>query len=122
MVKPSRPQDEPAAEGVSVTRFEHDGETLIVFSLPQDELGIVDPAMMEDPSASPWQVLTPAQLEVVRLAIAGRSNRAIARLRGTATGTVAKQLETAYRRLGINSRRELMVLAARRRLDPPPDE
>lgn len=54
--------------------------------------------------------LTPAQRAVVVLAADGLSNARIARLRATATATVAKLLEGAYRRLGVHSRAELVPL------------
>lgn len=54
--------------------------------------------------------LTPAQRAVATLAAEGLSNDRIARMRETATATVAKLLEGAYRRLGVHSRTELASL------------
>lgn len=54
--------------------------------------------------------LTSAELEVARLAVAGGSNRAIARLRGTSARTVANQIASAFRKLGVGSRSELAAI------------
>lgn len=54
--------------------------------------------------------LTSAQRAVAVLAAEGLSNDRIARVRETATATVAKLLEGAYRRLGVHSRAELVSL------------
>lgn len=53
--------------------------------------------------------LTRAEDAVARLAIGGLSNRAIADRRGTTLATVAKQLESVYRKIGVNSRAELLL-------------
>jgi DNA-binding CsgD family transcriptional regulator len=74
------------------------GETLLVISFPIDE-----------PHLSPQ--LTDAEAEVARLAIDGLSNAMIAARRGTSLRTVANQMASILRKLGVQSRREL---AARR--------
>jgi DNA-binding NarL/FixJ family response regulator len=51
--------------------------------------------------------LSEAERAVVVLAARGLSNRAIAGQRGTSVRTVAKQLASAYGKLGISGRREL---------------
>lgn len=51
--------------------------------------------------------LTPTELAVAKLAASGRSNRAAAKLRGSSAHTVANQLASVYRKLGISGRREL---------------
>jgi DNA-binding CsgD family transcriptional regulator len=51
--------------------------------------------------------LTPAEAEVARLAAAGHSNAAISRARRVHVRTIANQLESIYRKLGIASRHEL---------------
>lgn len=55
-------------------------------------------------------VLTGSELAVVDLWLAGRSMRAIATERGVAYRTVAKQIASAYRKLGVSSRSELISL------------
>lgn len=62
----------------------------------------------------PLSTLAPAQREVARLVLEGHSNAGIAALRGTSERTVAKQLDTIYRRLGVRSRAELCVLGLTR--------
>jgi DNA-binding CsgD family transcriptional regulator len=51
--------------------------------------------------------LSPAEGEVARLAVAGYGNEEIARARGRAVRTVANQLASVYRKLGVGSRVEL---------------
>ncbi len=91
----------PAA--LRAREFELGGETLVVFSypIPTDERVTGDTVR-----------LTAAQSEVATLAAAGKSNAEIAEARGTAVSTVAKQLESIYQRLGINTRRELALMMA----------
>lgn len=60
--------------------------------------------------------LTRAEREVVEHALRGESTRRIAAARGVAERTVANQLASAFRKLGVSSRTELArLLAARRR-------
>jgi DNA-binding CsgD family transcriptional regulator len=56
--------------------------------------------------------LTPAEIEVVRAIAAGSSQARVARQRGTSRQTVANQVASAFRKLGIGSRRELQRLMA----------
>jgi DNA-binding CsgD family transcriptional regulator len=69
-------------------------------------------------SASAWldlgRILTPAEVDVVRLALEGNSNQAVAGLRGRSVRTVANQLASAYAKLGVGSRAELAARVARR--------
>jgi len=57
--------------------------------------------------------LTPAEREVVDLAVLGYSNRQLALRRCVSESTVVNQLSSAYRKLGVTSRRELCALALR---------
>jgi DNA-binding CsgD family transcriptional regulator len=59
--------------------------------------------------------LTPAEYAVTRLLVEGRSYAEMARLRETSTRTVANQLATAFHRLGVSGRAELLCLLAKRR-------
>lgn len=61
-----------------------------------------------------WASLTPAQLEVVRLAVAGMRNADIADSLYVSVNTVKTHLKHAYQRLGVHSRAELAAEAARR--------
>jgi DNA-binding CsgD family transcriptional regulator len=51
--------------------------------------------------------LTPAERDVVRLILDGRTNSQIAASRGCSTGTVAKQVASAFRKLRVHCRSEL---------------
>ena len=54
--------------------------------------------------------LTQAETTVARATVAGLSNREIAEQRGSAVRTVAVQLRSTYRKLGISSRTELAAV------------
>lgn len=115
-VSSSKPKSPPPV-GLRAERFVHGGEELVVLSYPL-------PAEHEWEDAkqtvmSSLETLTHAERDVSALVLEGRSNKEIAHIRGAAVSTVAKQLERIYRRLGINSRRELVVLlaAAEQRID-----
>ena len=75
-----------------------------------------DLVVLSEPIAPPvtWPELTPAEAEVAGLVLRGLDNRTIARERKVAPSTVASQLESIYRKLGVGSRSELAGLAARR--------
>ena len=53
--------------------------------------------------------LTQAEREVALLVLEGRSNAEIGRLRGRAPRTIANQIARVFRKLGVNSRSELVV-------------
>lgn len=75
-----------------------DGDVVILsFAIPEGER----------PSA-----LSPVESEVVALLLKGYSNREIARLRGTSVRTVANQVASVFRKLGVRSRLELVAHAA----------
>jgi DNA-binding CsgD family transcriptional regulator len=63
--------------------------------------------------------LTHAEREIVGRVAAGESDRQIASARGTSPRTVANQLRTLFRRLGVSSRAELLsrIFAAGRPTD-----
>jgi len=62
---------------------------------------------LEHPSLD---ALTRAEREVVLEAARGLTNEEIARLRKRSTRTIANQLGCAFRKLGVQSRRELVAL------------
>lgn len=66
--------------------------------------------------------VTPAERAVLGLAAAGLSNAQIAARRGVSPRTVANQLASAFRKLGVRSRLELEAWLARddRRTGPDP--
>lgn len=63
--------------------------------------------------------LTQAEREVVALLLEGRSNADIARTRGTSARTVANQIQSVFRKLGVGSRAELVATSAMWRADAP---
>jgi len=62
--------------------------------------------------ATGWASLTPAELEVIRLAAAGLRNQAIAQRLFVAPGTVKTHLTHIFTKLGITTRTELAAQAA----------
>lgn len=73
----------------------------------QDEFAVI--AVSVDEVAA-LRRLTAAENEVVEFLRSGASNKAIAQHRGTADRTVANQIASIYRKLGISSRAELLAL------------
>jgi DNA-binding CsgD family transcriptional regulator len=57
--------------------------------------------------------LSPAEREVARLVLAGRSNEEIAAERGTSVYTVGNQISSMLRKLGVASRFELIAMLGR---------
>ncbi|NVB85610.1 MAG: helix-turn-helix transcriptional regulator [Kofleriaceae bacterium] len=84
-----------SARGVEMFEVEHAGESLVVISVPIPE---------------PAHVLTDAEHEVARDAIEGLSNAEIAQRRRRSARTIANQLASIYRKLGVTSRCELAAL------------
>ncbi|WP_242342131.1 helix-turn-helix domain-containing protein [Anaeromyxobacter terrae] len=84
---------------LSATRLEIDGEELV----------LLEWTTAFSSSASP---LSRAEAEVARLVLGGASNAAIAAGRGRDLGTVAKQVSSAFRKLGVRSRSELYAKLA----------
>jgi DNA-binding CsgD family transcriptional regulator len=80
-------------------------------SLSQVSVGAVELAMLvvdqEEARTVLASRLSPAERDVVRLALGGLANAEIAAVRGVSERTVANQLAGAYRRLQVRSRREL---------------
>lgn len=73
-----------------------------------------------DKALAHW--LAPAEHEVMTQLIEGNSYAEIARLRGTSVRTVANQITSAFRRLGVSGRAELLCLLARWGLEATPNE
>ncbi len=82
-------EDDPSR----VEAVEVDGVTLYVLSVP------LEPTLPD--------ALTRSEREVVLAALRGEGNAAIADARGCATQTVANQLRSAFKKMGVNSRAEL---------------
>jgi DNA-binding NarL/FixJ family response regulator len=69
-----------------------------------------EPIVVVTFSLSRCSELTPAELEVARCAVAGMSNRAIARWRQSSIRTVANHIASVFRKLGVGSRAELATV------------
>jgi DNA-binding CsgD family transcriptional regulator len=83
----------------SVVTWTRDGQTFALLDLPADR----SPA---DYFAEQLG-LSPAEREVVRLAVVGLKNADIAARRSASPRTVRNQLAAAYAKLGVGSRAEL---------------
>lgn len=70
-----------------------------------------------DSALAAW--LAPAEHAVIALLIEGQSYAEIARARNTSIRTVANQVASGFRRLGVSGRAELLCLLARWGLDAP---
>jgi DNA-binding NarL/FixJ family response regulator len=57
--------------------------------------------------------LTEAERDIIEQIAQGRSNREIARSRRTSPRTIANQVTSIYRKLGVRSRRELAAFRSR---------
>lgn len=77
------------------------------------ELQVFSHALPSATPPDPLAPLSPALREVARLAADGLDNAGIARARGTSQRTIAKQLESVYERLGVDSRVGLAALLSR---------
>jgi DNA-binding CsgD family transcriptional regulator len=86
------------AEEIDAVRFSIGSEEYVLLTFPAP----VEPAHVPD-----GPKLSPAEHAVASLALRGRSNNEIGRLRGTSARTIANQLSAIYRKLGVSSRREL---------------
>jgi DNA-binding NarL/FixJ family response regulator len=77
-------------ERSSAFRFQHEGHDHVLVSVP-----LHPPTHRE---------LTPAEVAIARGLVRGLSNAEIARVRGTSVRTVANQVASLLRRLGLDSR------------------
>jgi DNA-binding NarL/FixJ family response regulator len=87
-----------SSDGVRSFRLEHGGQELFVVSAPT--------------APSSAASLTRAEFEVARALVGGATNAEIARMRGTAVSTVAKQVASILRRLGAKSRAHAAIKLA----------
>lgn len=97
----TRRRGEPK-RGVDVFDVEVGGETLVVISLPIEAGAKLD-------------ALTPAERAVALAVLRGLSNEEVARERGCRARTVAAQLASIYKKLGVVSRAELAALLGKER-------
>ena len=84
-----------APAGLRAAKFQVGSETLAVLSFP-----VRDGAQLTEE-------LSPAEHEVVGMLLQGHSNTAIAERRKTSPRTVANQVASIFRKLGVSSRGEL---------------
>lgn len=85
----------PAPKGLKAARFEVAGEeyALLVFPI--------------EARPAPQQELTTAERAVAQLVLKGFANEEIAAMRRSSYRTVANQLQSIYRKVGVGSRVEL---------------
>jgi DNA-binding CsgD family transcriptional regulator len=99
--------------GLVVDTFEVDGQTFAILHWPTRRSLGTGAATSSGAGASEAFHVSSAQREVLDLLLAGYSNAEIARRRGRSPRTVAHQVDTIFRRLGVGSRLELFALVAR---------
>jgi DNA-binding CsgD family transcriptional regulator len=76
-------------------------------------LGTIDIAVLRDDRVHRWQsTLSRSEKEVVEAALRGYTNAEIAVQRGRSIRTVVNQLASAFEKMGVHSRRELMSKCA----------
>ena len=85
--------------GLDVERVDIGGETVLVFTWPTAEAHDVPD-------------LTVAERAVLHAITEGQSNAAIARSRRTSLRTVANQVASLFRKLGVRSRHQLVAKLA----------
>ncbi|HEY76583.1 MAG TPA: response regulator transcription factor [Thermoflexia bacterium] len=100
-------------ELVQAVRTVHQGKSALS---PEVATKVVQQAMTGKPSTASDQVepLTPRELDVLRLAARGLTNRAIGHELGISHRTVQGHLASIYGKLGVNSRTEAVTEALRR--------
>lgn len=86
--------------GLTIEAFEHEGARYLLVAYPIPSLGC-------------FADLAGAELEVVCRFVEGKSMKEIASARQCSVRTVANQLASAYQKLGVSSRTELLALVHR---------
>jgi DNA-binding CsgD family transcriptional regulator len=90
-----------------VVTFSIRSDEFVVISLPE-EAGCVPEFANQRRGVVGQERLTGAERDIVRLALSGLSNRAMAEKRATSPSTVANQLAAIYKKLGLSSRSQLV--------------
>lgn len=93
--------------GTSAKMVSLDGDDVAVLVVP-----------VHDPKPNPG-ALSEAEREVANLVLDGKTNEEIADARRTSVRTVANQLQSIYRKLGIGSRVELVTFLVDERAGVP---
>jgi DNA-binding NarL/FixJ family response regulator len=83
-----------APASLRVRTVELEGERYAVFEWPMA-------------ACEGWCALSPAELEIAEMLREGLSDREIAQRRGRPRSTITKQVASVFRKLGVQSRREL---------------
>ena len=89
--------EQSAPAGLMGTRSRVDGDEAAVLNFPLS-------------GAALPECLSPAERDVAHGVIAGKSNAEIAAARGTSARTVANQMASLFKKLGVGSRREIAAL------------
>jgi DNA-binding CsgD family transcriptional regulator len=97
-----------------------DGQRGAKLSLAQNQQFLRQSISVARPDNELSEWLSPAEYAVTRLLIEGKSYQEMAKLRDTSKRTVANQLASAFHRLGISGRAELLCLLAKRKLGGMP--
>jgi DNA-binding CsgD family transcriptional regulator len=84
-----------------------DPPDLVALESPCGDLAILSFALSSPESST----LTPSESHVVELLLEGKTNAEIAALRATTPRTVANQVASLFRKLGVQSRLELVTAA-----------
>jgi DNA-binding CsgD family transcriptional regulator len=90
--------------------------------LAGDEEMVIASFLLPAASGREGAPLTSAEREVISGLLEGKSYAEIARRRGTSVDTVAKQAGSAFRKLGVSSRNELVAHGILPAPDGQPDE
>ena len=81
--------------GLGARVLEIEGERYVIFDWPLE-------------GSEGWRALTSAELEILELLRQGLTDREIAERRGRTRSTITKQIDSVFRKLGVQSRRELV--------------
>jgi DNA-binding CsgD family transcriptional regulator len=88
-------EDEARSQFGSVCAFTHGERLHFILAIPRPDRDLA-------------RLLPPAEVEVMRARIEGQSHQLIARVRRTSERTIANQLASASRRLGVSGRLEII--------------
>jgi DNA-binding NarL/FixJ family response regulator len=101
----------PAPRGLEAWRLEAGGQEFALLELPAPPDGTAAARRLIVGAAGAHAPLSGAEADVLRAILEGRSNGDIARSRGTTARTVANQVASIFRKLGVRSRLELCAVA-----------
>jgi DNA-binding NarL/FixJ family response regulator len=77
---------------------------------------LIERLLERSPAASRTLRLTPAEIEVLRLLVLGKSNKEIAAARARSIDTVKRQIAHIYDKLGVENRTAAVAVARARGL------